>query len=137
MGANPPKLIADISFLGHEVTRCDYLIHVAPNSDSTGYINSDINHKIEIPSDKIFLLSTKLELKAFEGDPKEQKDSDPHIFSLDIDLLLRYSINNIDDAETKIKRYEWHYRSHAMILIHNISRDIMKDTRFRVLEKSF
>ncbi len=136
MGNGPPKTLSGIQFLGHEIRDCNFTVHVDPTGKQSGYLNQNINFDFEYNQNKTFSVYTALEMNAFVGDAENRTPDDEKVFTLKLNIVLNYSTKNANSSVSQIKRYEWHFKSQAMILLHNVSRDIMKDTRFRVLDNT-
>lgn len=134
--SGPPKALKGLEFLGHEIRECSFNIHVDPQGKQSGYINHTANFNFEYQkTNKSFLLYANLEISAYIGDAEIQNlEDDEKVFTLNLQALLKYSTKAASGSLSQIKRYEWHFKSQAMVLLHNVSRDILKDTRFRVLD---
>ncbi len=138
MESKIPNPIKDIVFLEYEIKNCDFEVHQNPAGGIGGYINTKVDHSFNYSSKKIMVLDIRSSMNAYTGKIAEMNiDEDPLIFSLNIGLQIRYLKENNKSTPSQIKRYEWHFKSHASILLNNISRDILKDTRFRTLERTY
>ncbi|MFW6011165.1 MAG: hypothetical protein ACOC8Q_01520 [Desulfosalsimonas sp.] len=138
MGDNgSPKTLEGIEFLGHEIRECSFNVHVDPIKKQQGYINHNVNFTFEYKENKTFFLYAGLKTDAYIGDAEKQDpENDEKVFTLNLNILLKYSSQKATGSPSQIKRYEWHFKSQAMLLLHHVSRDILKDTRFRVIDKA-
>jgi len=83
-------------------------------------------------TDTELLVNVFLQIDGFSGNEKGQKDKNKKTFTVNIDAILRFSLKDVDNHPSRIKKYEWFFKSQATLLLHVLTRDIMKDSRFRI-----
>src|SRR6056297_2614603 len=131
MDGGLPKPLKNLQFLGYEVTKYSFVVHKEQRPDQGGHLAKDLDISLEF-KDTDLLVNAFLQIDGFSGNEKDQKDKNKKTFSVNIDAILRFSLKDVDSYPSRIKKYEWFFKYQAAVLLHVLTRDIMKDSRFRI-----